>query len=139
MQRSILRGVAGSGRIRDFTHWSGVLRGTVCAALALSALSFATMAFQGDKAKDSSGFVTEIPAKESDVLSVVKEVAADTLVRGTYVYEKDKTLTGAVPAKTSDVFGAWQGPGTVFYKVLTGALAPRHFADSADSGTITVR
>ena len=31
------------------------------------------------------------------------------------------------------------GPGTVFYKVLTGALAPRHFLDSTDIGTITVR
>lgn len=126
------------------TCWStrprrGVFHGTMRAAFALSALLFTTTVFAADRAKDSPGFVTEIPAKESDVLPVVKEVAADTLVRGTYVYEKDKTLTGAMPAKASFVFGAWQGPGTVFYKVLTGALAPRHFADSADIGTITVR
>jgi hypothetical protein len=69
----------------------------------------------------------------------VKEVAADTIIRGTYVYEADKTLTGAMPAKASDAFGEWQGPGNVFYKILTGALSPRHFLDSADIGTITVR
>jgi Skp family chaperone for outer membrane proteins len=141
MQRFILNGTTGlSGRTRRIPrpHLS-VLRGAICAALALFAFSFATVTFAGDMAKDSPGFVTEIPANESDVLLVVKEVAADTLVRGTYVYEKDKTLTGAIPAKTSAVFGAWQGPGTVFYKVLPGALAPRHFADSSDIGTITVR
>jgi len=111
----------------------------ICSALTIAALLFATMVHAGDKANDSPGFVTEIAAKESDVLPVVKEIATDSLVRGTYVYEKDKTLTGAMPAKTSDVFGTWQGSGTVFYKVLTGALAPRHFAGSADMGTITVR
>jgi hypothetical protein len=141
MQRFILNGTTGlSGIIhRILLPRHGVLRGVVCAALALSAYSSATAAFAADRAKDSPGFVTEIPANESDVLPVVKEVAADTLVRGTYVYEKDKTLSGAAPAKISDVFGAWQGPGTVFYKVLPGALAPRHFAGSTDIGTITVR
>ncbi|HLJ14458.1 MAG TPA: hypothetical protein VKV15_08180 [Bryobacteraceae bacterium] len=155
MQRSALKSAAGLRCAMGFTDAAenggagvtrrslrdrrGVLHGMFCAVLALSGLSFATMARARDKAKDSPGFVTEIAAKESDVLPVVKDVATDTLVRGTYVYEKDKTLTGAAPAKTSAVFGAWPGPGTVFYKVLTGALAPRHFADSTDIGTITVR
>jgi hypothetical protein len=42
-------------------------------------------------------------------------------------------------ANSSAYFGPWKGPGHVFYKVLTGALAPRHFKDSSDLGTITVR
>jgi hypothetical protein len=95
--------------------------------------------FAGDKAKESPGLVMELAAKESVVLQIVKDVAEDSLVRGTYVYEKEQTLSGAMPAKSSDYFGPWQGPGHVFYKVLTGAVAPRHFKNSSDTGAITVR
>jgi hypothetical protein len=111
----------------------------VFTTLLLPTLFCAVITFARDKAKESPGFVIELPAKESEVLRIVTEVAADTTIHGTYVYERDKTLTGAKPAKTSSVFGEWQGPGNAFYKVLTGALAPRHFQDSADMGTITVR
>ncbi len=93
----------------------------------------------GDKSQETSGFVMELPAAESDVLEVVKGVAEDSIVRGTYVYEREKTLTGATPAESSLFFGEWREPGHVFYKVLAGALAPRHFKDSNDIGTITVR
>lgn len=92
-----------------------------------------------DKKLESAGFVMELPAAESEVLQVVKSVAEDTIVRGTYVYEREKTLTGAIPAESSDFFGPWQQPGHVFYKVLSGVLAPRNFKDSSDIGTITVR
>ncbi len=115
-------------------------RGSVAFTVFLvSTFSPAAVSFAGDKAREASGFVIELPAKESDALQVVKDIAEDSAVRGTYVYEGQKTLTGAIPAKTSDAFGQWQGPGEVFYKVVTGALAPRHFQDSSDIGTITVR
>lgn len=103
------------------------------------ALLFSSLASVAAGPKESAGFVMEFAAKESDVLAVVRTIAQDSLIRGTYVYDKDKTLSGAVPAKSSDVFGVWDGPGEVFYKVLTGVLAPRHFEQSADLGTITVR
>jgi len=108
---------------------SPVLAAFFCAATASSA----------DNVKESPGFVMEIPEKESDVLPIVQDIAADSIIRGTYVYERDKELTGAMPAKSSNAFGQWQGPGQVFYKVVTGVLAPRHFLDSADVGTVTVR
>ena len=108
---------------------SPVLAAFFCAATASSA----------DNVKESPGFVMEIPEKESDVLPIVQDIAADSIIRGTYVYERDKELTGAMPAKSSNAFGQWQGPGQVFYKVVIGALAPRHFLDSADVGTVTVR
>ena len=117
----------------------GLGHGIILAAIAISTVCLAAIGFADDKAKESPGHVIELSAKESEVLPIVTEVAADSIVRGTYVYERDKTLTGAMPAKTSSVFGEWQGPGKVFYKVLAGALAPRHFQDSADIGTITVR
>jgi hypothetical protein len=100
---------------------------------------FSAAAFSGDNGKGSPGFVMDLPEKESDVLPTVQDIATDSIVRGTYVYERDQTLTGAMPAKSSDAFGEWQGPGQVFYKVVTSVLAPRHFLDSADLGTVTVR
>ena len=99
----------------------------------------AASTFPNDKAPESAGFAIELAASESDILQVVKSVAADPVVRGTYVYEREKTLTGALPAESSAFFGPWRGAGHVFYKVLTGALAPRHFVESTDVGTITVR
>ncbi len=93
----------------------------------------------GDEAPPSPGFVTELAASEADVLLAVKSVAEDSIVRGTYVYERDQTLKGAVPGESSAYFGRWQGSGHVFYKVLPGAVSPRHFKESTDIGTITVR
>jgi hypothetical protein len=107
--------------------------------IVLAAFFCAATAFSGDNVKESPGFVMELPEKESDVLPIVQDVAADSIIRGTYAYERDKELTGAMPAKSSNAFGQWQGPGQVFYKVVTGVLAPRHFLDSADIGTVTVR
>ena len=107
--------------------------------IVLAAFFCAAIAFSSDNVKESPGFVMEISEKESDVLPIVQGIAADSIIRGTYVYEREQTLTGAMPAKTSEAFGQWQEPGHVLYKVLTGALAPRHFLDSNDIGTITVR
>jgi len=76
---------------------------------------------------------------EADVVQIVKAISGDSVIRGTYVYERDKVLSGAVPADSSAYFGPWKGTGHVFYKVLKGALAPRHFKESGDVGTITVR
>jgi hypothetical protein len=86
-----------------------------------------------------TGFAVELPYTEPDVASIVQSVADDHIVRGTYVYEREKVLNDALSANTSNSFGAWQGPGRAFYKVRKDALAPRNFKDSADIGVITVR
>jgi hypothetical protein len=91
------------------------------------------------KDPDAEGVEFVFDAPEADVLGVVRQVAEDPVLRGTYVYEKEKTLTGAQPADSSAYFGRWTEPGQAFYKVVTHAIAPRHFRDSADVGTITVR
>jgi hypothetical protein len=94
---------------------------------------------QADSRNESSGNVFDLNAPESVVAGIVRDVASDSIVSGTYVYEKDKILTGAHPEHSSSAFAPLQGPGTVFYKVLGNALSPRHFNNSADVGTITVR
>lgn len=81
----------------------------------------------------------ELPYVETDVESVVQSVIEDHIIRGTYIYEREKILNDAVSASTSNAFGQWQGPGRAFYKVRKNALAPRNFKDSADIGVITVR
>jgi hypothetical protein len=94
---------------------------------------------QADTMDRPSGTVFDLNAPESVVIGIVSEVASDSIIRGTYVYEKEKMLTGAHPEPSSFAFEPLQGPGTVFYKVLGNALSPRHFKNSADMGTITVR
>lgn len=85
------------------------------------------------------GIALELDAPEADVLKAVEHVVNDQIVHGTYVYEKDKTLTGAVVENSSAYFGRWEGRGQAFFKVLHGAVAPRHFKESSDIGTLTVR
>jgi len=126
-------------RIKNIICRRFLISGGVLLMSPMLATLFSSTAFSGDNVKGSSGFVMELPERESDVLPVVHDIAGDSIVRGTYVYERDKTLTGAMPAKSSDAFGQWQGSGQVFYKIVTGVLAPRHFVDSADVGTVTVR
>jgi hypothetical protein len=94
---------------------------------------------RADSINRPSGTVFDLNAPESEVIEVVREVASDSIIRGTYVYEKEKMLTGARPEPSSSAFEPLEGPGTVFYKVLGNALSPRHFKNSADMGTITVR
>jgi hypothetical protein len=86
-----------------------------------------------------SGFVVLVPAPEADVLQAVNAIASDQIIHGTYVYEKEKTLTGARKADSSTAFKDAQELGKTFYKVADGVVDPRHFKESTDIGTITVR
>ena len=72
-------------------------------------------------------------------MSVVQSVVEDHIIRGTYVFEREKILNEATSENSSNAFGQWKGPGRAFYKVRKNALAPRNFKDSADIGVITVR
>jgi len=107
--------------------------------LLLWAMNAFTMAGTLYGEDESPGYAFDVTAPESEVIRIVREVANDDIVRGTYVYEKEKTLSGAQSADSSSAFASWQGPGHVFYKIRTDALAPRHFKESSDLGTITVR
>jgi hypothetical protein len=81
----------------------------------------------------------ELPNTEADVLTAVRAVADDHVIHGTYVYEREKILNGAVSETSSKYFGTWNGEGHVLYKVRRDALAPRNFKNSSDIGVITVR
>lgn len=87
----------------------------------------------------SPGFVTEFSATLDDVLQALQDVLQDQIIHGTYMFEKEKTLTGATAVESTPLFEPWREDGKVFYKIRTGVIAPRHFRDSADQGTIAVR
>src|ERR1700734_1559303 len=95
--------------------------------------------FSRHKSEDPEGFAIDVKASEEDVVKAVQSVADDTIIRGTWIYARETNLTEAESDTSSAYYGAWQGPGHVFYKVRRGALSPKHFKDAADVGTITVR
>jgi len=108
--------------------------------LSLFATGFQLFALPSKDSEESQASVTVlVPAGEADVLQAVEEVASDQIIHGTYVYEKDKTLTGAHKAGASSVFHHDPQAGKIFYKVADNVLDPRHFKASNDMGTITVR
>ncbi|HVO62861.1 MAG TPA: SH3 domain-containing protein [Terriglobales bacterium] len=86
-----------------------------------------------------TALLVQINAPEADVLRAVQEVTEDQIIHGTYSYEKERTLYGAHAANAARVFGKWDQPGKVFYKVADNVLAPKFFKDSQDVGTISVR
>lgn len=101
------------------------------------------LAFPGASAghdqESGHGFSVEVPQPSEMVLQIVGEVANNGVIHGTKQYESETGLSGASVAKSSNAFDAWTGPGQVLYKVKKGALAPRHFLESGDMGTVTVR
>jgi hypothetical protein len=90
------------------------------------------------QAKDP-GYVGSVEAPEADVLRAVKLIVNNPVISGTYSYEKDKQLKGARPADSSNAFADPPEEGKVFFKVAGNAVAPRHFKETADLGTVSVR
>ena len=85
------------------------------------------------------GLSAEFSASAEDVLQALQEVLEDQTIHGTYIFDKDPILRGAVIVTSTPLFEAWEGPGQVFYKIRRDAITPRHFLESADQGTIAVR
>jgi hypothetical protein len=74
-----------------------------------------------------------------ELLQALHQVLGDQTIHGTQIYDKQPVLLGATEVKTTALFEPWQTNGTVFYKIRKDAIAPRHFLESADQGTIAVR
>jgi hypothetical protein len=85
------------------------------------------------------GFSVDLDQPYAQVLSIVQQVTNDGIIRGTYQYKGTNQLDGAESARTSSAFPKWTGAGTVLYKVRPNTLAPEHFYQSGDKGTVVVR
>jgi hypothetical protein len=86
-----------------------------------------------------AGLTEDLDKPYEQVLSAVKAVTEDGIIRGTYQYKGAAELDGAVPAEDSKAFPKWTEAGTVLYKIRPNTLSPAHFRDSNDQGMVTVR
>ena len=109
--------------------------------LAFSSFLFAVVTVSAAIPKEltTPGLTREFPAPIEDVRQAVLAIQRDHIIHGTLVFDKEPTLAGAEAVESTPLFDAWQGPGDVYYKIRTDAIAPRHFLESGDQGTIGVR
>ncbi|HET7107196.1 MAG TPA: hypothetical protein VFI38_10325 [Candidatus Acidoferrum sp.] len=118
------------------------VRSLPSAPLALLPLAFLLvlpkLAVPGDTLT-TPGVVREFPASLVEVRQSVLAVVGDKVVHGTLVFDKEPILTGAEVVESTPLFDPWDGPGEVFYKIRKNAIAPRHFLETGDQGTIAVR
>ena len=87
----------------------------------------------------SPGLVREFSASLEEVRRAVMDVQHDQIIHGTLIFDRDPVLNGAEAVTQTPVFEPWTGEGTVYYKIRSKAIAPRHFLETADQGTIGVR
>ena len=85
------------------------------------------------------GLVREFTAPIADVRQAVVAIQRDHIIHGTLVFDKEPTLTGAEAVDSTALFDPWKGQGEVYYKIRANAIAPRHFLESGDQGTIAIR
>ena len=85
------------------------------------------------------GLIREFFGSVEEVRQAVQFVVHDRIIHGTLIFDKEPILNGAETVNSSPLFDPWQGPGDVYFKIRKDAIAPRHFLESADQGTIAVR
>ena len=85
------------------------------------------------------GLVREFFGSLEEVRQAVQFVVHDQVIHGTLIFDKEPILTGAEAVDSTPLFDLWQGPGDVYFKIRRNAIAPRHFLESGDQGTIAVR
>jgi len=117
------------------------LRLVVCSLWACSfvALALSGLSVAATEQAPNPGFAGELSGSPEDILQAMTEVLEDQTIHGTLVFDKEPVLTGATTATSSPLFEPWNSPGKVFFKIRKDVVAPRHFRESEDLGTIAVR
>jgi hypothetical protein len=85
------------------------------------------------------GLAREFFGSLEEVRQAVQFVVHDQVIHGTLIFDKEPILNGAEVVDSTPLFDPWQGPGDVYFKIRKNAIAPRHFLESGDQGTIAVR
>lgn len=111
----------------------------LCSLLGLNHGSHASDTRHQGQQHYGDGFAIDLDEPYDKVLQVVKNVSEDGVVRGSSEYKGMAELYGAAPGTSSKAFRNPPVEGTVIYKVRAQTLAPEHFLDSNDVGTVTVR
>src|SRR5882724_1771855 len=107
--RISLRRTRGHSQRGRFRGWYSALCVATFAFLPMVALAAKTKV----KAAPPVNAAIEVTASLTDAVKAVEEVAADPVVYGTYVYERDKILTGAHEADASSAFGKEVSEGKI--------------------------
>jgi hypothetical protein len=110
-----------------------------CCCLAVVLTTFVPATASSNNTLTTPGLVREFNAPIEEVRQAVLAVVRDQIIHGTLVFDKEPILTGAEAVNATPLFDPWTGPGEAYYKVHKNAIAPRHFKDSGDQGTIAVR
>src|SRR5215472_4069596 len=105
----------------------------------LSAAVLLPVCIHSKETLSTAGVVREFNAPAEEVRQAVIAVVHDQIVHGTMIFDKEPILTGAEAVDSTPLFDPWTGPGEVYFKIRQKAIAPRHFKDSGDQGTIAVR
>jgi len=95
--------------------------------------------FGRSREKAAPSFTIDVDKPFDRVVGVVEDVARGGVIRGTFEYAGDEQLEGAKFSETSKLFSAWDGGGKIFYKFRERTLAPKHFIETNDVGTVAVR
>jgi len=85
------------------------------------------------------GLVREFAGSLEEVRQAVINVQHDHIIHGTKVFDREPILTGAQDVESTTLFEPWSGTGEVYFKIRPNAIAPRHFLETGDMGTIAVR
>lgn len=109
------------------------------AALSALVLLLFPAAGTGKETLTTPGLIREFFGSLEEVRQAVQFVVHDQVIHGTLIFDKEPILNGAEAVDSSLFFDPWQGPGDVYFKIRKNAIAPRHFLESADQGTIAVR
>ena len=125
------------------TDWlnplSRTLVPTVLALISTLAILLLPMGGAPREALSTPGITREFPVPSNEIRQAVLAVVGDKIVHGTLVFDKEPILTGAEAVDSTSLFDPWEGPGEVYFKIRKNAIAPRHFVETGDQGTIAVR
>jgi hypothetical protein len=112
---------------------------TVLALISTLAILLLPMAGAPRETLSTPGIIREFPVSSNEIRQAVLAVVGDKIVHGTLVFDKEPILTGAEAVDSTSLFDPWEGPGEVYFKIRKNAIAPRHFLETGDQGTIAVR
>jgi hypothetical protein len=112
---------------------------TVLALISSLAILLLPMAGAPRETLSTPGIIREFPVSSNEIRQAVLAVVGDKIVHGTLVFDKEPILTGAEAVDSTSLFDPWEGPGEVYFKIRKNAIAPRHFLETGDQGTIAVR
>jgi hypothetical protein len=135
-------GKAGSIQASTKKRWQPKLEPSWRSSLSVVPLVFwllSGLCYSRTRETAAPSFTIDVDQPFSQVVTVVEDNARSSVIKGTFEYAGDDQLTGAQFEESSRLFPTWSGAGRVFYKVRNKTLAPKHFINSNDVGTVAVR